>query len=432
MNVNIRFLIVLTLIAAGSTGAASDSTSLVGLKGHANANASITASGEFVGVTWGVDSKAGGTDIYAAISRDGGRSFGAERRVNQAPGDASVSGEQPPRMALIPRAGREPSIVVVWAAKDSSGTRLLSARSDDMARSFLAPAVVPGSEAPGNRGWVSIGTASDGRVVAIWLDHRELASGTTPVRPTDHEGHEHAASGERRTESVDRAQLSKLMFGSLSGPDRSRTVAGGVCYCCKTAIATGVDGAVYATWRHVYSGNVRDVAFTRSGDGGRTFAAPVRVSEDQWVLDGCPENGPALTVDEGKRVHVVWPTLVPGTGSGSDPTLALFYAMSADGRRFTARQRIPTEGFPRHPQIALGSHGEIIVVWDEQAVGIRRIASARGNIDRQGAVHFVRRSIADAGFATYPVVASTTSGTIVAWTSGASGQTMIRAERLPE
>ena len=29
-------------------------------------------------------------------------------------GDANLSGEQPPRVALVPRAGRHPSIVVVW------------------------------------------------------------------------------------------------------------------------------------------------------------------------------------------------------------------------------------------------------------------------------------------------------------------------------
>jgi hypothetical protein len=82
-----------------------------------------------------------------------------------------------------------------------------------------------------------------------------------------------------------------------------------------------------------------------SADGGKTFEQPVRVSEDDWVLNGCPENGPALTVDANRRIHVVWPTLVPGATSDSEPTLALFYATSKNGHEFTRRQRIPTEGF---------------------------------------------------------------------------------------
>ena len=112
------------------------------------------------------------------------------------------------------------------------------------------------------------------------------------------------------------------MFASLGQADSSRALTGGVCYCCKTAIATDTSGGVYAAWRHVYEGNVRDIAFTKSSDGGRTFAPPVRVSDDNWVLDGCPENGPSMIVDADARVHVVWPTLVPGPTSTSEPTLS--------------------------------------------------------------------------------------------------------------
>jgi hypothetical protein len=61
-----------------------------------------------------------------------------------------------------------------------------------------------------------------------------------------------------------------------------------VCFCCKTAIASGPDGSVYVAWRHIYPPNVRDMAVARSTDGGRTFAPPVRVSTDGWALDGAP------------------------------------------------------------------------------------------------------------------------------------------------
>ena len=41
-------------------------------------------------------------------------------------------------------------------------------------------------------------------------------------------------------------------------------VTGGVCYCCKTAIAAGPADTLYLAWRHVYPGNMRDMAFTVS------------------------------------------------------------------------------------------------------------------------------------------------------------------------
>jgi hypothetical protein len=422
-------LLLVVCLAATSTGV-TQPRSEIAVAARANANPSLAALGQFAVVVWSAATSAGVTDVYAGTSRDGGRTFSAPIRVNRTPGDASVGGEQPPRVTLVPNAGRDPSIVVVWTAKDSGGTRLVSARSSDGGKSFLAPTRVPGSESPGNRGWESIATTRDGDVVALWLDHRDLPSRSGQATHS-HADHRRDAAQAAQTDGVARAQLSKLFFGRLSTPDSARALTGGVCYCCKTAVATGSDGSIHAAWRHVYPGNIRDIAFTMSSDGGRTFIPPVRVSEDQWVIDGCPENGPAIAVDASRRIHVVWPTLIPGRTPASEPTLGLFYATSRDGRTFTPRQRIPTEGVPRHPQIAVGSRGGIIVVWDEQTRGPRRTAVGRGTTTANGTVQFVRQPIEDGESAVYPAVATVDDAVIVAWTSGPAGQTKLRTERLP-
>jgi hypothetical protein len=52
-------------------------------------------------------------------------------RVSRAGSEAALSGEQPPRVALVPRDNADPAIVVVWTARSATGTRLLSATSDD-------------------------------------------------------------------------------------------------------------------------------------------------------------------------------------------------------------------------------------------------------------------------------------------------------------
>jgi len=101
-------------------------------------------------------------------------------------------------------------------------------------------------------------------------------------------------------------------------------------------------------------------------------------------------------------------------------------AMSRDGASFTPRQRIPTEGFPRHPQIALGSRGSIAVTWDEQASGSRLVALGRGTADDNGAVRFARQAVSSDGRATYPAVASTDDDVVLAWTGGPTGQTIIQ------
>lgn len=414
----------IVLIAAASTRTATPPTLDIAVQDRANAYASISASGQFAAIAWGATAKEA-TDIYVAVSRDGGRAFAAPTRVA---GDARLAGEQPPRITLVPRPGRTPSIVVVWTANAPTGTRLVSSRSDDDGRTFTSPRPLPGSEAGGNRGWQSIATSRSGDVMAVWLDHRESTSGRRGSAPMNHSEHQHLAAGQQ--DGVARAQLSKLWFAILGGVESAKALTGGVCYCCKTTIATDSTGGIYAAWRHVYDGNIRDIAFTKSSDNGRSFAPPLRVSDDNWVLDGCPENGPTMVVDDATRIHIVWPTLVPGPTSTSEPTLALFYAMSVDGKRFTARQRISTEGVPRHPQMIVAPSGNLIVGWDEQARGTRRIAVARGTIDSKGLATFKRQPVGDGTRAEYPVLAAVGNHTLVAWTSGSVGQTVVRVERL--
>jgi hypothetical protein len=345
--------------------------------------------------------------------------------VNGAAEHANLSPEQPPRIALLPRSSGQPVIVVVWTSKGDKGTRLFSARSDDGGKTFTRALPVPGSDAAGNRGWESLASTGDGSIGAVWLDHRDLAPkpGTAPM---NHAEHQHVTSGENKAEGVARAQLSQLYFATLSGDQSARSIARGVCYCCKTAMASDTDGGIYTAWRQVYTGNVRDIAFSKSSDGGRTFSTPVRVSDDNWVLDGCPENGPSIAVDTARRVHVVWPTLLPGSTSSSAPTLGLFYAVSGDRGRFSARQPIPTQGVPRHAQIAVTAEGQLIVAWDEQSPGKRTIAIARGTTDRNGSTRFSREAIADDRSGNYPTIAATGAGIILGWTSGETGQSVIR------
>jgi hypothetical protein len=183
--------------------------------------------GQFVAVVWGAAAPDGATDLYAAVSRDGGRTFGSPRLVNDAANTASPAAEQPPRVALIPRAGSQPAMVVVWTSKAPAGTRLLTARSDDGGRSFSRATPVPGSEAAGNRGGESTVTDGRGRVVAVWLDHRELArpsdsaASSQPAQP-----HQHGAADGRQTDGAARAQQSKLFFAPQDGSGGARALTG--------------------------------------------------------------------------------------------------------------------------------------------------------------------------------------------------------------
>ena len=402
--------------------------SSIGLPDKVNQYASMASRGAWVALVWSGSSETAGANVYAAVSRDGGASFGRPARVNDVARQADVNGEQPPRVAFVTSAGETPQMVVVWTAKSAGGTQLLSARSTDGGRTFSASAPVPGSDAAGNRGWESIAADPGGGIHAVWLDHRDAAS----PGAAGHAGHQHGATAPDSSpeDGAARAQRSQLYVGSLDAGAGPRSIARGVCYCCKTAALTGPDGALYVAWRHVYPGNQRDIAFAVSRDRGRSFAAPVRVSEDRWQLDGCPENGPSLALGDRGRVFVLWPTLVKAQGSGE--SLRLFLSSTADGVRFTPRAALPVTGAAYHPQLVTTPDGTLFAAWDAAAAGgPRQIKVARGQPDERGQVTFGPVDLGSDTAGSYPVLAATPTHVVVAWTARHGSQSMITVTRLP-
>lgn len=386
----------------GAVAAASVTADVtLAIDGATNQTPWVAAHRSLVAVAWAATA-AGKADIYTAMSRDGGVTFGPPVRVNAVPGEARVNGELPPRVALVPRPGAtEPELVVVWNAK-SGKAEVKIARSRDGGRTFSPPAPIQGEAAEGERGWHSLTIDARGSAHAIWIDHRGLVSppGAAPERKGEHDG-------------VAMAQRSGVYYATVSSTaavSAERQLFTGPCYCCKTAMATGPDGTIYAAWRHVFAGNLRDMAFTASRDGGKTFSPIVRVHEDGWSINGCPDDGPAMAVDASGAVHLVWPTVAGGTEG------VLHYAVSRDGRSFSAPIRVPTLGSPKpsHPQIALDTSGRIVVAWDEVRNGVRGAA-----FSRMTAGSFApARSFGTGGPSTYPVLAAGARGLVAAWAAG--------------
>ena len=420
-----------------------------------NANPWIAASGDFVAVAWGASAAAKAADVYVAVSRDGGRTFGAPVQVNTVAGEGRLGGELPPRVSLARRsggaAGADPEIVVLWNARGTV-TSIKMSTSRDGGKTFGAPIALSSSEAAGDRGWPALTVDGRGTPHAIWVDHRGLADarregGTMHTHGAASNGT--ASSGaasssgaaDRAThDGVAMAQKSGLYYASLpagatstsasaaiASADIERKLTAGTCYCCKTALATGRDDVLYAAWRQVYPGNLRDIAFSVSRDRGKTFSEPARVSEDGWEIHGCPDDGPAMTVDKRGTVHIIWPTVI---GSGTaEPQGALFYASTSDGRTFTPRVRIPTLGSPKpsHPQIASDDRGRLVVAWDEVLDGQRTaiVRELQPASSGRPATFGEPLRLTTTEASTYPVLASTSRGLLAVWTTGPTAASVI-------
>jgi hypothetical protein len=153
--------------------------------------------------------------------------------------------------------------------------------------------------------------------------------------------------------------LTPRMAGTFSA---NRRVATEACPCCKTALAVSPDGTLYAGWRQVLPGNFRHIAVASSKDGGTSFSSPVIVSDDRWVLQGCPVSGPSLSVDHTSgSLKVLW------YAAGEAGAPGLYLSESRDnGRSFSPRQLISGEAVHGTPALTSGNN-KAIALWQSSS-----------------------------------------------------------------
>jgi hypothetical protein len=427
MNTNLmRYFFLLVLFLSCSCGGGRPSSSAVpvndpprerrftlSVPGRSNASPSAAGFGKMAAIVW-TASTAAQSDIYISVSEDGGNTFGAPARVNDLDGDARASGEQAARVAI----GLGYVIHVAWPARIAGASVIRYARSTDAGRSFSKAVTVAGDKRSGARGWHALTLGHDGAVHVAWLDGRNAApSGAKAGRAR----HTH---GYAKPSGTMAAAPRQDVFHAAwkEGAPSERPVASHVCFCCKTALATSGD-RVFAAWRHIYPGSIRDIAVARSTDNGVTFEKPVRVSDDGWRIAGCPDDGPSMVADGHGGIHLAWPTLV----QGDTPRKAIFYSSLAEGGTFTPRLRLDSgESNPAHPQIASDEHTNTAVVWDERAAGRRRIVLRRVS----DGVAAAPENFEDEG-ANYPAVAAAAGHWVVVWSAeGPEGTPIIAGRQL--
>jgi hypothetical protein len=370
------------------------------LAGHVNSTPSLAVLGRTVAAVW-TATKDSVTNVYLATSSDGGATFSEPRRVNDQDGDVSANNEQPPRVVM---AGAR-NLTVFWSKRNEGPQKtrrdaIRMARSSDGGRTFTPARFSHDPAFTGARGWESLAVGPNGTVHVVWLDGRDAERKMAAAAA--HGGAAH------------KGQPPQDAYHATIAPDGRITehlLATGVCFCCKTAVAVDARGAVYAAWRHIFPGSMRDIAFAVSTDGGRRFTTPVRVSEDNWELNGCPEDGPALAVDRDGVIHLAWATVV----NDGQSQKALFYATSRNGKTFSPRARVPTgTTTPGHPQLALTTGGEVAIVWDEIVNGVRRVAYSRAS---RPASFQPAQILSGDESASHPVIAPAGADVLVAWTS---------------
>ena len=288
--------------------------------------------------------------MIARLSKDGTMQ-GAPVRVNRQQGVATAWRGDQPSLSVA----EDGSVYVVWTARvnagDKHGTDLYMSVSNDRGQSFANEVKINDDKVPGAHGMHSLAVAKDGKIYVSWLDERHVHK---PKPSTKADGH-HMESNRDLFISY------STDGGRTFSPNRK--VAAEACPCCKTALAVSSDGTLYAGWRQVLPGSFRHIAVASSTDGGATFSSPKIVSDDKWMLQGCPVSGPSLSVDPSGSLKVLW------YAAGESNATGLYVSESTDkGRTFAPRQLLAQETVKGTPALVAGEN-RAMALWQAAEAG---------------------------------------------------------------
>jgi hypothetical protein len=297
-------------------------------------------------------------DVMLARVDAEGRMTGAPVRVNPRAGEATAWRGDPPTVAVA----SDGTIFVGWTARVNApvyANDLYLSASRDGGRSFEPPVKVNDDGKQVAHAMHAMAICADNRIHVIWLDERNVV-----FPPPDKNG-----------KKMEHMEANRDVFVSYSADggrsfSSNKKIAADACPCCKTAITASRDGHVYASWRQVLPGDYRHIALSASADGGQTFSVPVIVSDDRWMISGCPVSGPALSIADDKRLRVVWYT------AGERGAPGLYWAESTDaGKTFSESKSFragPANGNPFLLDNGKGAN----VVWERNDGGLSRVMLA--------------------------------------------------------
>lgn len=305
-----------------------------------------------------------------AISNNGGVSFSGPVIV---PGTQNIQShsENLPKIIFKPSG----EIIALWGIANPNPNNKYSGlvnytQSFDNGLTWAPTRSLVADTGAYDQRYYDVALLPNGEAAIIWLDNRTAS---------DKEG-------------------SALYYATTKGKEGftgGKRISEGCCQCCRTALFIDSKAGIHVLYRGIIKDSIRDMVHSVSMDSGQTFSEPRIISNDNWVIRGCPHTGPAMT-ENSEGLHFSWFTGAKNKGC--------FYTHSADnGNTFTGHDRISEMG--SHPQITTLPGGRTVTVWDE-AVQVKnnnyrkiamQVRTPKGSNERLG-------YITDTAFAAYPVI----------------------------
>ncbi len=329
--------------------------------------------------------------VYVDVSDDLGKTFSAPVLVNQEAQAIKVSGENRPGI-VVDKSGH---IYIIYAAESAQPVAIFYSVSKDNGRSFSAPMPLSDKAADANTFQGRFGVDRTGKVYVFWHDERNR----TDWRQAGNAIYYTTIDGN----------------SGLSAP--AQKLSDTLCDCCRIATAFDKGNQAVLFTRFIYPVGIRDHGLLRTQANGKE-PQTWRVAFDDWVIEGCPEHGPAIAISSDNRYHIAWFTQ-------GKVRQGLFYAYSDDGGQHFSTP-LPfgeLKNLPSHPDIfAQGQH--LTLTWTEFD-GKQTLLKVMHSTDGGNTWQPSKSIAALTSDADFPFLLSNNQGVFVSWNSKAAGYQLI-------
>ncbi len=287
--------------------------------------------------------------------------------------------------SMLPLGGGVLAAHWMTSIRGTDGYRINVAFSRDEGKTWGKPVVPHRDHTTQEHGFVSMTPMPDGGIGTIWLDSRKLKG------PDDDSGNV------------------AMMFTTVSqdgklGPET--IIDGRVCECCQPSAVRTPDGLL-TVYRDRSDKEIRDIATVRY-DGAK-WSEPKNVYPDNWMINGCPINGPAIASHD-NQIAVAWFT-------APDNKAKVQLAFSTDGGNDFGQPIQIDDGNPigRVGVVALDS-GSAVVSWLERGDKMSQLRARR--VDKDGTKHpsFLVGTTSSGTSGGFPRIERNGDGVIFAWT----------------
>jgi hypothetical protein len=282
---------------------------------------------------------------------------------------------------------------------DPEGYDLRLAFSKDAGGTWSKPVSPHHDRTETQHGFATLFQAPGAGLGMVWLDGR--ATNPKAAHPTDE------------------MSLRAATFSKAGTQQNEVAIDTRVCDCCPTSVAIAADGPIVA-FRNRSDKEIRDIYVSRLVAG--RWTAPVVVHNDGWEIDACPVNGPSISA-RGQDVAVAWFTGLKDEGKS-------FVAFSHDGgKTFAAPVRVDDEESVGQVGVELLKDGAAAVSWvefanEKQLFKVRRIGA-----DGTRTAGVTIAGNGEGRVAGHPRMTLDRDELLFAWTETATGASHVKSAR---